>query len=85
MRNSGYRTFGHLLDESFDSSENNQTRIERIAAVVEDLCQQDLSAFLAAAEDVCKYNQQRYAEARLEVRKEFPDRFFRFINQYWPQ
>ena len=85
MRNFGYRTFGHLVDESFDGIENNQTRIERIAAAVEDLCQQDLSAFLAAAEDVCKYNQQRYAEARLEVRKEFPDRFFRFINQYWPQ
>ena len=85
IRNFGYRTFGHLVDESFDSIDDNQTRIERIAAVVEDLCQQDLSGFLEAAEDVCKYNQQRYAEARLEVRRAFPGRFFRFINQYWSQ
>jgi len=85
MRNFGYRTFGHLIDESFDNIDNSQSRIERIAAVVEDLCQRDLSAFLTAAEDVCKYNQQRYAEARQEVRREFPDRFFNFINQHWPQ
>lgn len=85
LRNLGYRTFGDLIDESFDSIDNNQTRIERVAAVVEHLCQQDLSAFLAAAEDVCKYNQQRYTEARLEVRRNFPDRFRNFINQYWPQ
>jgi hypothetical protein len=85
MRNFGYRTFGHLIDESFDNIDNSQSRIERIAATVEDLCQRDLSAFLTAAEDVCKYNQQRYAEARQEVRREFPDRFFNFINQHWPQ
>jgi hypothetical protein len=85
MQNFGYRTFGHLIDESFDNIENNQARIERIAAVIENLCQQDLPAFLTAAKDVCKYNQQHHWEVRITVRKEFPDRFRRFINQYWPQ
>jgi hypothetical protein len=79
----GFKTFGHLVDESFDTIENNQSRIERIAAVVEDLCQQDLVSFLESCRDICKYNQQRYAEARLEVREEFPDRFFNFVNQHW--
>jgi hypothetical protein len=80
----GFKTFGHLIDESFDTIENNQSRIERIAAVVEDLCQQDLVSFLDSCRDICKYNQQRYAEAILEVREEFPKRFFNFINQHWP-
>jgi hypothetical protein len=46
MRNLGFKTFGHVINESFDLIDNNQDRIERIAAVVEDLCQQDLASFL---------------------------------------
>ena len=85
MRNLGYKTFNHVIDESFDNIENNQDRIQRIATVVEDLCQQDLASFLDSCYNVCKYNQERYVEARGEVRAEFPNRFFNFINQHWPQ
>ena len=83
MHNLGFRTFGHLIDESFDQIENSQQRIERVAEVVEELCQQDLTQFLSAAEETCKYNQQHYAEMRIKVRKEFPQRFFQFVNQYF--
>jgi hypothetical protein len=82
MHNLGFQTFGHLIDESFDQIASSQVRIERISQVVEDLCQQDLTAFLAAAEETCKYNQQHYAEMRPRVREEFPNRFFQFIEQY---
>lgn len=78
----GFRTWGHLIDESFDRIENVQDRIDRIVQVVNDLCRQDLPAFLAAAQDVCKYNQQHLAEMRIKVRNEFPERFFQFIKQY---
>jgi hypothetical protein len=77
----GFHTFGKLIDESFDSIENNAQRLERIAQVVEELCQQDLPAFVRATADVCKYNQQRLAELRLQVRTEFPQRFKQFINE----
>ena len=83
MHDLGFQTFGHVVDESFDSIENSQARIERIATVVEDLCQQDLATFLKACYNVCKYNQQHLAEMRFKVREEFPDRFFQFINQYY--
>ena len=82
FHNLGFRTWGHLIDESFDQIENVQDRIDRIAQVVKDLCQQDLPAFLQAAEEVCKYNQQHLAEIRLQVRQEFPERFFQFIKPY---
>jgi len=81
MHNLGFQTFGHVIDELFDKIENNQERIERIAAIVEDLCQQDLANFLKECYNVCKYNQQHLAEMRIKVRKEFPDRFFNFIKQ----
>ena len=81
LHNLGFKSFGHLIDESFDQLENNQQRIERITQVVEDLCRQDLSKFLEAAKDVCKYNQQQFIEIRNTVRTQFPEQFFHFINQ----
>jgi hypothetical protein len=82
LHNLGFKTFGHLIDETFDLIENSQDRVTRIATVVEDLCRQDLTQFLAAAEDICKYNQQHLAHMRGQVRKEFPERFFQFLRQY---
>ena len=83
IRNLGFRTFGHLIDESFDSIENNQDRLERVATVIEDLCADDLPAFLAAAEDVCKYNYQLYQELRLKIIAEFPNRFIQFTKKHF--
>ena len=82
MHNLGFQTFGHVIDESFDQIDNNQDRLEKIAIVIEDLCQQDLAKFLKECYNICKYNQQHLAEMRLKVRKEFPERFFCFIEQY---
>jgi hypothetical protein len=82
MRNLGFRTFNHLIDESFDQIENNRERLDRTVEVIKDLCQQDLSSFLAAAQETCKYNQQRLVELRTEVRNQFPGRFFEFARRY---
>jgi hypothetical protein len=82
LHNLGFRTFGHVIDESFDQIENHQDRVERITQVVTDLCQQDLAGFLKECYNVCKYNQQRLAEVRDQIRQEFPDRFRQFITQY---
>ena len=82
LRNLGFKTFSHVIDESFDMIDNNQDRIERIATVVEDLCQQDLANFLSECYNVCRHNQELYAELRHQVPKEFPEKFHKFINQY---
>jgi hypothetical protein len=81
FRNLGFRTFNHLIDESFDMIEHSQDRIDRISDVVKDLCAQDLPAFLSAAEETCKYNQQHMAEMSVKVRKDFPQQFINFINE----
>lgn len=83
LRNLGFETFDHVIDESFDQIENSQARIERIAHVVEDLCQQDLATFVQECYNVCKYNQQHYAELRHKVPQQLPHDFLKFINQYF--
>jgi hypothetical protein len=82
LRNIGFQTFGHVIDESYDQIENAQDRMDRVIDVVTDLCQQDLASFLRECYNVCKYNQQQLAEIRTQVRKAFPDRFFQFVNQH---
>ena len=82
LHNLGFQTFGHVIDESFDSIQNHQDRADRIAQIVTDLCQQDLASFLQECYNVCKYNQQRLAEIRDQTQQEFPTRFQQFIQQY---
>lgn len=82
MHKLGFRSFGHLIDESFDGIENSQDRIARTAEVIEDLCRQDVVEFLGAAEETCKYNQQHLSEMRIKVRHEFPERFFKFLQDH---
>ena len=82
LRSLGFQTFSHVIDESFDLIENNQKRIEAVAAVVEDLCRQDLAHLQSQCYNVCKYNQQHLANMRLKVREEFPERFFQFLKEH---
>lgn len=77
----GFKTFGHIIDESFDQIENTPARLERIAQVVEDLCQQDLATFVKECYNTCKYNQQLLAELGPKIRAEFPNQLKQYINE----
>jgi hypothetical protein len=82
LRKMGFQTFDHVIDESFDLIDSSQDRIERIASVVEDLCQQDLASFYQECYNICKYNQELYTEMRHQVSRQLPDQFHQFINQH---
>ena len=75
-----YKTFRSVIDESFDTIENDLDRITRIAQVVEDLCASNLSEFLAACKDICKYNQYRLREFQQEQDSTLPENLFNFIQ-----
>jgi hypothetical protein len=81
IKNQGFCTYSNLIDESFDLLDNNQDRLDRIVAVVRDLCQQDLAEFLVAAEHVSKYNQQHMADLGPKIRADFPQQFLDFVEQ----
>ena len=81
MHNLGFQTYSHVVDESFDSIDNGEDRLDRIVEIVNDLCKSDLHAFLKECYNVSKYNQQHHRELAVRTRAEFPQRFFQFINE----
>lgn len=83
LHNLGFKTFSHLINEDFDLIDNSQDRIERIAEIVEDLCQQDLNLFLQQAQSVCNYNRHMLESISVEEEQKFIDNFFKFIKQYF--
>lgn len=83
LHNLGFKTYHNLIDESFDLIENNQTRLERVRDIVEDLSQQNLQSFLQAAETTSKYNQQHMLELLQTVQSQFPKTFFDFVCQHF--
>ena len=85
MHTLGFKTFGQCIDESFDLIENPLDRCARISEVVEDLCRQDLSTFVTATADICKYNQQHLAELQPKIRSELLARFIQFVNEHYPE
>lgn len=82
IRNLGFQTFGHVIDESFDLIDNHQDRMDRIIAIVKDLCKQDLAEFQSACLDVCKYNQLHLQELIPQLFSKFPDKFFNLLAKY---
>lgn len=80
LRNLGFRTYSHIVDESFDSIDNGEDRLDRIIDIVRDLCRQDLATFLKECYNVSKYNQQHHRELAVQTRQEFPACFFKFLN-----
>lgn len=82
LHNIGFRTFTHIIDESFDSIDNDCDRMTAIIAVVDDLCTQDMLQFLREAESVCKYNQQHLQQLHIEYQQQFGQQFLKFLNTY---
>jgi hypothetical protein len=82
LRSMGFQTYHTLIDESFDLIDHDQDRLDRIAAVVKDLCAGDLDEFLVAAQAISKYNQQHMADLGPRISQEFPGRFWRFLQQH---
>ena len=81
LHNLGFKTFGSVIDESFDTMLDPRARLERIRDTVVDLCSQDLVQLLHECRDICKYNQQRLAELSQQIPREFPAQFFQFLNE----
>jgi hypothetical protein len=81
MRNLGFRSFGDLIDESFDTIEHHQTRMDRIMDVIRDLVSQDLNKFIMAARATCIYNQQHLLQLVPDLRQHFPRDFFGFLYE----
>jgi hypothetical protein len=80
LRNMGFQTFDNIIDESFDQITDSQLRIERISAIIKDVCTGDMSKFLDECNSICKYNQQHMLDYLPHV-KEFPQQFVEYLRE----
>lgn len=80
FRNLGFRTFNHLIDESFDSIIDGKERLDMLIATVKWLCNQDLQKFWKESRDICLYNQHRALELHNSLEKDFTLKFLDFMH-----
>lgn len=62
LHRQGYKTFGSLIDESFDSVDDPTDRMHKTLDVIKDLCSQDLVKFMEETKDICEHNSNRFTE-----------------------
>jgi hypothetical protein len=81
LKNAGFRTFGHLINESFDTIDNAKDRADAVVAAVKDICYNGASGFLTAAQEVCKYNYQHLREHNARERNLLPQNLITYLNE----
>jgi hypothetical protein len=81
LKNAGFRTFGHLINESFDMIDNAKDRADAVVATVKDICYNGSSGFLTAAREVCKYNYQHLREHNARERNRLPQNLITYLNE----
>ena len=83
LRNMGFQSFGHVIDESYDEIDCDQDRWQRVVDLVQHVCEQDSGAFARACKSVCEHNQQRLRELHVSLQCEFSARFWLWISEHW--
>lgn len=64
LRELGYRTFDHVLDNSYDQELNNSQRFIKTMQMVRNLDQQDLHKFYVSCHDDIVHNQQLFLSSK---------------------
>jgi len=67
LRSYGFRTFGHLWDESYDDEPDDHQRIEKIAQVLKQLESSDRQAIFQSAHDVIEHNWNHFYRGGFEA------------------
>ena len=82
LRNAGFKTFGTMIDETYDLFDRPDIRIERIIDTVIWLCSGTNAAdFWEASRDICKYNQQHLVEYNRQQRADLPNNLEIYLNE----
>lgn len=81
LHSAGFRTFGHLIDESFDQIDCPYTRMDRIISTIGWISSQGAADFWEHTRDICKYNQQHLVEYNRQQRAELPQQLLKYLNE----
>jgi hypothetical protein len=66
LRNLGYRTFDHAIDNSYDTVVDNTQRWIRCRAAVAEIQQQDMSAWFESCRSDIEHNQQLFVQHKTD-------------------
>lgn len=80
LQQAGFRTFGDVIDESFDSIDDPTQRAERIVEIVQDICYNGAESFMMTTEAACKYNYQHLQQHNARERRELAQRLLEYLN-----
>lgn len=80
----GFKTFGSIIDESFDQETDSVARIRKIARLISDLCssQTRLRQFLVDSYEICMYNKELLRRLRHQVRENFAGDFVNAVTKW---
>ena len=81
LHRAGFRTFGSVIDESFDGIDNAQDRADRIVAVIADIVAQGSGAFAGAVADVCAYNYEHLRQHNRQERAALPGALRQYLDR----
>lgn len=80
LRAAGFRTFGHLIDERFDTIDDPAQRLALIVDTVGDVIRNGAEDFYRAARDICVYNQNHLREYNAAQRRQLPEDLLQYLN-----
>ena len=81
LHGAGFRTFSHMIDESFDGIDNPGDRADRTVAVIEDIVANGAGAFARAVADVCEYNYEHLREHNRQERAALPAALGQYLDR----
>lgn len=64
LRSLGYQTFDHVMDNSYDSEQNNTQRFIKTIELVTRLANTDLKQWIKQCQDDCLHNQQLFVASK---------------------
>jgi hypothetical protein len=81
LHRAGFRTFSHVIDESFDGIDDAQARADRTVAVIADIVANGAGAFARAVADVCAYNYEHLQEHNQREREALPRALAEYLDR----
>jgi hypothetical protein len=66
LRSYGFKTFGHLWDESYDDEQDDSKRIEKIAQVLKQLEHSDHQGIFESAREIIEHNWNHFYNGGFE-------------------
>jgi hypothetical protein len=73
LRNAGFGTFGHIIDESYDDIADPAARLDAVVDCIRGISARGAAGFWEASRDVCKHNQALLVEYNRAERAELPE------------